>query len=92
MLISSVYRVNWLRAKARVDRWLEEQILVKHEMNWTIRWFQNQAKIWGERSNCEDGDLPIGHKPYAVKQLKLWNAFQRKASERFMLYLPSQSN
>jgi hypothetical protein len=92
VLITLVYRVNWLRAKARVDRWLEEQILVKHEMNWTIRWFQNQADTWGERSKIEDADLPQGHKAYAIKQLKLWNAFRRKASERFILYLPPQLN
>jgi len=82
-----VYRVNWLRAKARVDRWLEEEILVKHEMEWTVIWFKNQAELWGERSRRTDCDLPTGHKSYAAKQQKLWNAFHLKASERFNLYL-----
>jgi hypothetical protein len=82
-----VYRVNWLRAKARVDRWQEELILVKHEMQWTILWFQNQADLWRERSEREDGNLPIGHKAYAKKQQKLWNMFQKKSSERFLMYL-----
>jgi len=89
MLIFSVYRVNWLRAKARVDRWLEERILVRHEMRWTILWFQNQANTWGERLKSEDPNLPPGHASYAAKQQKLWNAFQRRASERFELYLSS---
>lgn len=87
--ILSVYRVNWLRAKARVDRWLEEEMLVKHEMGWTILWFKNQANTWGERSKREDHNLPPGHKFYAAKQQKLWNAFEKKASERFELYLSS---
>ena len=56
-----VYRVNWLRAKARVDQWQEELILVKHEMQWTILWFQYQANLWRERSEREDVILPIGH-------------------------------
>jgi hypothetical protein len=86
-LTCSVYRVNWLRAKARVDRWREEQILVKNEMQWTLLWFQNQAKLWRERSEREDSDLPLGHKSYAIKQQKLWNAFQKKAEERFGIYL-----
>jgi hypothetical protein len=86
-LFYSVYRVNWLRAKARVDRWVEEQELVKHEMHWTILWFQNQVDLWTEYSKREDGYLPIGHKSYAAKQRKLWKAFQKKASERFALYL-----
>ena len=82
-----VYRVNWLRAKARVDRWLEEVTLVKHEMQWTILWFQHQANLWTEHSKREDVDLPMGHKAYAVKQNKLWTAFEKKALERFSLYL-----
>jgi len=83
-----VYRVNWLRAKARVDRWVEEQTLVKHEMQWTILWFQNQVNLWSDRSKREDSFLSPGHKPYAIKQKKLWNEFQRKAKERFALHLP----
>jgi hypothetical protein len=89
LIQSVVYRVNWLRAKARVDRWAEELTIVKHEMHWTTLWFQNQANVWEKRSNREDSKLPLGHKSYAVKQQKLWKAFQKKASERFELYLPS---
>jgi hypothetical protein len=86
-LIHLVYRVNWLRAKARVNRWQEELILVKHEMQWTILWFQYQANLWRERSERVDGIFPTGHTSYAKKQQKLWNAFERKSSERFALYL-----
>ena len=86
-LMHSVYHVNWLRAKAHVDRWREELIIVKHEMQWTIRWFEFQANLWRERSERADDGLPRGHRSYAKKQEKLWNAFQRKASERFALYV-----
>jgi hypothetical protein len=34
-----VYCINWVRAKACVDQWEEEQILVKNEMEWTMLWF-----------------------------------------------------
>ena len=67
-------------------------MLVKHEMEWTTLWFQHQANSWGEHSKKEDPYLPIGHKAYAVKQQKLWSAFQRKASERFTLYISSTIN
>ncbi|KAG2130738.1 hypothetical protein DEU56DRAFT_757809 [Suillus clintonianus] len=30
------YRVNWLKAKARWQRWEEELRLVQHEMGWTV--------------------------------------------------------
>jgi hypothetical protein len=56
-------------------------------MVWTILWFKNQAKVWRERSEREDMDLPPGHKSYAAKQCKLWNAFQTKGAERFKLHL-----
>lgn len=88
-LIYLVYRVNWLRAKARVDRWAEEMTLVRHEMQWTILWFQNQQTLWSERYGQEGVDFSVGHKSYAKKQQKLWGAFKRKASERFDLYLSS---
>ena len=70
-----------------MDRWTEEEILVKNEMQWTILWFKNQAKVWGERLKQEGSHLPLGHKSYAAKQEKLWNAFERKALERFGLYI-----
>ena len=79
--------MNWLQAKAHADCWLEEHTLVKHEMQWTILWFQYQANLWGEDAKMEDANLPIGHKAYAAKQSKLWNVFQKKASERFTLYM-----
>jgi hypothetical protein len=56
-------------------------------MKWTALWFKNQAELWSERSKKEDSDLPPGHKSYAAKQQKLWNAFHRKASEKFDLHL-----
>jgi hypothetical protein len=58
-------------------------------MEWTILWFQNQVKVWNERGKSEDSGLTQGHKPYAIKQEKLWKAFQRKATERFSMHLPS---
>jgi hypothetical protein len=60
---------------------------VKNEMQWTVLWFENQSKLWGERSKREDGQLPEGHKPYAIKEQKLWNSFHQKALERFSLHI-----
>jgi hypothetical protein len=43
---------------------------VKHEMQWTILWFQHQVNLWSEHSKRKDVNLPVGHKGYAVKQKK----------------------
>ncbi len=42
----TVYRINWLQAKARVTRWEEEARLVPNEMSWTVNWLLNKAKKW----------------------------------------------
>lgn len=42
----TVYRVHWLKAKARRDRWREEQILVASEMEWTEQFFRYRASRW----------------------------------------------
>jgi hypothetical protein len=75
-LIYLVYRVNWLRGKAHVDGWQEELTLVKHEMQWTILWFQYQGNLWRKRLERLDGILATGHTSYAKKQQKLWNALR----------------
>jgi hypothetical protein len=60
---------------------------VKHEMEWTILWFRYQADLWTERAGKEDVNLPLGHKSYAAKQIKLWKEFDRKASDRFGIHI-----
>jgi hypothetical protein len=45
--IITVHRVNFLRAKARMDCWNEELKIVRKEMGWTVRGFMFYAKRWG---------------------------------------------
>ncbi|KAG1906569.1 uncharacterized protein F5891DRAFT_901580, partial [Suillus fuscotomentosus] len=56
---------NWLKAKARYDRWSEELKLVQHEMCWTVWWFQKQESEWRARA---DESIKNGHRAYAEKQ------------------------
>lgn len=43
---TSVYRIHWLKAKARRDRWEEEEKLIPEEMGWTVNFFRGQAAWW----------------------------------------------
>ncbi|KAJ6556907.1 hypothetical protein B0H10DRAFT_1847369, partial [Mycena sp. CBHHK59/15] len=73
--IQQIYRVNWLRAKARVDRWKEEGKFVVNEMVWTVNSFKyrcNQWKLWVEAAKLEEED---GLQAYAEKQVDLWESF-----------------
>ena len=79
----SVYRVNWLRAKARSDRWEEELITVQHEMRWTVLWFQDQLKKWKERVERSNQEHKPGHSAYAEKQVDMWLMFVGQAEQSF---------
>jgi hypothetical protein len=45
----SVYRVHWLKAKARRDRWAEERTVLANEMDWIVAFFKTQEALWTNR-------------------------------------------
>ncbi|KAG1864361.1 hypothetical protein F4604DRAFT_1513042, partial [Suillus subluteus] len=63
------YRVNWLKSKARWQRWEEELSLVRHEMGWTVGWFRYKKEGWERRSHKA---TKHGHQAYAQRQVLLW--------------------
>jgi hypothetical protein len=73
--------VNWLRAKAAFDRASEENILVKHEMKWTVNFFQYQARQWKERKEAASS---YGHILYAARQEGIWHRFASSAVASFL--------
>ena len=77
---SIVYRVSWLRAKARKERWEEEIELVGREMEWTVRSFRRQEKVWRQRADRAKGS---GQKAYAWKQSSTWGEWAAVANDTF---------
>ena len=68
----TVYRVSWLRAKARCDWWDEELRLVELEMGWTVNWFKQREKQWMERlRQVQDDERAPGMDSYCHKQVAL---------------------
>jgi len=79
-----VYRVSWLRAKARFSRWSEELRIVGYEMQWTINWFRWKEEQWRLRlNNMEDEERPPGLDCYCYKQMALWNSLADQAETQF---------
>ncbi|KAI6016300.1 hypothetical protein BKA83DRAFT_4128925 [Pisolithus microcarpus] len=79
-LMEEFYRINWLKARARRDRWKEEVSLVRHEMLWTGLWFEYHKNMWEQRA------LQLtepGKEAYARKQMVLWSDFANKARLMF---------
>ncbi|KAI6132442.1 hypothetical protein EDD16DRAFT_1699581 [Pisolithus croceorrhizus] len=79
-LMEEFYRINWLKARVRRDRWKEEVSLVRHEMLWTCLWFEYHKDMWEKRAL--ESTEP-GKEAYAKKQMGLWNDFAKKARLMF---------
>ncbi|KAI6011619.1 hypothetical protein EDC04DRAFT_2509080, partial [Pisolithus marmoratus] len=75
-LMEEFYRINWLKAGARRDRWKEEVSLVRHEMLWTGLWSEYHKKMWEQRALQS---TEPGKEAYANKQMGLWSDFASKA-------------
>ncbi|KAK7679233.1 hypothetical protein QCA50_017811 [Cerrena zonata] len=75
--MEEMLRVNWLRAKARRDRWKEEKILLKSEMQWTRNYFKHTEKTWLDRSK----DTTVGAECYALRQAYNWRRFAHLAQK-----------
>ncbi|KAI6003376.1 hypothetical protein EDC04DRAFT_2971510 [Pisolithus marmoratus] len=79
-LMEEFYRINWLKARARRDRWREEVSLVRHEMLWTTLWFQYEKEIW---ETWALQSTEPGKEAYASKQVELWSDFTKKVGLMF---------
>ena len=82
-MVDSVYRVNWLRAKARYDRWEEELMMVVHEMEWTTLWFKHEEESWKRRAEVSEEVGNLGKSAYGWKQVKMWKEFRKEAVKAF---------
>jgi hypothetical protein len=87
ILITYIYftvsRVNWLRARARYQRWKEEIEILKHEMIWTELWFEHQREVWERREHDAMKSRQNGHQAYAAKQVWVWTQFLEDAKKSF---------
>jgi hypothetical protein len=73
--------VNFLRAKARYDRWEEELKIIRHEMKWCVLYFQHYRDVW--KVCAEESGTKEGHKAYAYKQMVMWEKFMQEGQDRF---------
>lgn len=78
-----MYRISWLRAKARKERWEEECILLKSEMEWTTRYYKHKSAGWTELALGADDDK----KHLAFAQSELWKFMHDRAKAEFDVYM-----
>jgi len=82
LITTTVYRVHWLRAKAKFDRAREQVTLLPYEMDWTILYFRTQVTRWSSRRE-KVGDDRLGHICYADRQIAMWRSFEEQATFDF---------
>ncbi|KAG2057282.1 hypothetical protein BDR06DRAFT_847496, partial [Suillus hirtellus] len=78
--MNEFYRVHWLRAKALHDQWLEEQLLIKYEMGWTLQFFLHKAGMWLSCITHNSDPLP---ECYAIRQAHMYHQLAKHARTRF---------
>jgi hypothetical protein len=75
-----VYRINWLRARAKKTRWAEEAALIRKEMGWTVNFFKNKVRQWEELQTSSPTN---GQQAYASKQCAMWRQLGESATALF---------
>ncbi|KAH9917410.1 uncharacterized protein B0H18DRAFT_913487 [Fomitopsis serialis] len=78
-----IHRVNWLREKAKCDRWKEQVVLLEEEMKQTVRSFEFRARLWNGRRLGSPGQ-----RSYAMRQASVWKRLSDEARLSFMRFLP----
>jgi hypothetical protein len=82
----TVFRVNWIRARSRQDRWTEELSMTTHEMLWVTLWFQHRAEIWRDWATSQSDVFNLvspALKAYAYKQADNWDRLKEIAEQTF---------
>ncbi|KAG2113783.1 uncharacterized protein F5147DRAFT_650200 [Suillus discolor] len=79
---------NWLRTKALCNRWNEEVILIKHEMQWSINFFTYKAKQWLSLMDNATSTGLTGHACYAARQCHIYQQLAAHAAESFQKMIP----
>jgi hypothetical protein len=88
----AVYRIHWLQAKARHDRWQEELSLTEHEMVWISRFFRFKANEWKDRAMAAGNEGKAGHAAYGLRQSIQWGKMEDVAWKVFKVVNPTVSS
>lgn len=75
-----VHRVNWIRAKSRVERWTEEVTLLEAEMEWYKNFMFHAAEEAKKRANLS---LTDGQRAAAFRQEDVWRRFALEGQRVF---------
>ncbi|KAL1712057.1 hypothetical protein EV715DRAFT_171635, partial [Schizophyllum commune] len=88
--VHDLYRVSFLRAKCRWERWEEEARLVSHEMLWTHLAFERQQHTWQAAGDAAGSSTNgAGWAAYAYDQADMWGSLVTECVANFQDYAGS---
>jgi hypothetical protein len=82
-LATTVERVQWLREKAKTQRWEEEIEILEEEFRRTIRSFERMAEVWALLAKAPN--LALGASAYALKQAHMYGEMAENCREKFLV-------
>ncbi|KAK7436554.1 hypothetical protein VKT23_019108 [Stygiomarasmius scandens] len=80
-IMTKFYKVNYLKAHARWQRWKEEKVIVRKEMQWRIQWFEHAASTWHQRA--QKPDICLGARCFALAETERWKNFADRSRKAF---------
>ncbi|KAF6764374.1 hypothetical protein DFP72DRAFT_986402 [Ephemerocybe angulata] len=79
--LAELHRVNWIRAKCRLTRWIEEHTLISEEMGWVLNYFNHEAAKW--EAWATDPSQTDAEKAWADRRSAMWMRLRLYAEGRF---------
>lgn len=87
-------QVQWSKARARLERWREDKVMLQEEMRRVLAFFEYKATWWtGQRARRSDEGVALqqGVAAYADKQADIYRRLAKKFASQWLPYLMSQS-
>ncbi|KAH9020688.1 hypothetical protein EDB85DRAFT_1872367, partial [Lactarius pseudohatsudake] len=84
-------RVHWLRAKAQLERWKEEDKAIKNEALWVPTYFHAKATCWKAWMDAAREVKLDGHGAYASCQAHAWEEMCRSSMKALVPITSSTS-
>lgn len=87
---SSVIRLEWLHARAAVDRWREECILLREEARRSVAGFMKDSKLWAEKKVIEEAaagkakSSVEGYNAFVAKQAWVYQTIANNARAKLL--------
>ena len=77
-----VDRVRWFRARADMERWQEEVIILREEFRRTYRTFMFFSYAW-RKSGLQFAESKVGYHAYALGRASIYLALAVQCKEHF---------